>query len=251
MANAIVYGRYSPRPDAEECASIEVQFDRCRAYARAHGYDVAAEYADPELSGGRADNRPRLQDAIDHACRTKAVLCVYKFERLARNTRDAIDISDRLQAAGADLASVTEGINTRGPMGRAFYQIAAVFAELERNQIRERTSTSMRHHQRHGRRMTRLDRCPYGKMPDPDGPMMERLDKKTGAKVLRPARLIDNPAELAIIERIREERQTGRGLREIARALDEAGIDCRGRRWSHSIVRSILRRAGHSVEMLD
>lgn len=250
MTNAIVYARYSPRPDAEECASIDVQLDRCRAYARAHGYEVAAEYADPELSGGRADNRPGLQDAIDHACRAKAVLCVYKFERLARNTRDAIDISDRLQAAGADLASVTEGINTRGPMGRAFYQIAAVFAELERNQIRDRTSTAMRYHQANGRRMTRLDRCPYGKMPDRNGPMMERVDKKTGEKVLRPARLIDNPAELAIIERIWQERQAGRGLLEIARGLDQAGIDCRGRRWSHSIVRSILRRAGQVAETI-
>src|SRR4029079_2379101 len=99
MANAVVYGRYSPRPDAEECASIEVQFDRCRAYARAHGYDVAAEYADPELSGGRADNRHGLHATRDHACRTKAVLCVYKFDRLARNPRDAIEIADRLQAA--------------------------------------------------------------------------------------------------------------------------------------------------------
>jgi site-specific DNA recombinase len=167
---------------------------------------------------------------------------VWEFDRLARNTRDAIEISDRLQKAGADLASVTEGINTRGPMGRAFYQLSAVFAEFERNQIRERTSAAMRHHQAKGQRMGRADRCPYGKQPDFSGSMIEGVDK-AGEKVLRPARLIDNSDELVIIDRICREREAGRGLRAIGRALDQAGIACRGSRWSHSIIRSIQRRA--------
>ncbi len=44
------------------------------------------------MSGGRADNRPGLQAAIALACKRKAVLVVYKLDRLARNTRDALDV---------------------------------------------------------------------------------------------------------------------------------------------------------------
>jgi hypothetical protein len=41
----------------------------------------------------------------------------------------------------------------------------------------------------------------------------------------------------------------GKGLRAIARALDRAGMGCRGRRWSHSAVRSVLRRADQFAEV--
>ena len=80
----------------------------------------------------------------------------------------------------------------------------------------------LRHHAK-GRRMTGPDRCPYGWRPDP--PDTERL--------------IDDADEQATIARIRADRQHGRGLREIARRLDVAGIACRGGRWSHTTVRSV------------
>src|SRR5437762_942346 len=102
MTQAVVYGRFSPRPNPEECDSVEKQLERCRAYCTGHGYEVVAEFHDKDLSGGRADNRPGLQDAIATACRQKAVLCVYSLSRLARCTRDAIDLAERLNAAGAD-----------------------------------------------------------------------------------------------------------------------------------------------------
>jgi DNA invertase Pin-like site-specific DNA recombinase len=97
-------------------------------------------------------------------------------------------------------------------------------AELEREQVAERTSTAMLRHQAKGRRMTRPDRCPYGWRPDPtDG-----------------TQLIEDSDEQTTIRRIREERRVGRGLRDIARRLDAAGIHCRGGRWSHTTVRSVL-----------
>jgi Recombinase len=85
----------------------------------------------------------------------------------------------------------------------------------------------MLRHQAKGRRMTRPDRCPYGWRPDP-------ADDE---------RLVEDADEQAVIARIREERRHGRGLREIARRLDAAGIACRGGRWSHTTVRSVLLRS--------
>src|SRR5262249_168588 len=123
-------------------------------------------------------------------------------------------------------------VNTRSPVGRFIFTLFSALAQLEREQIAERTSSAMLHHQAKGRRMTRPDRCPYGWQPHP-------VD--TG-------RLIEHAEEQEAIDRIRQPRQRGGGMREIARMLTRTGIDCRGKAWTHSAVRSILRRAGQPAE---
>ena len=242
MPDAVLYGRFSPRPGAEDCDSSDKQLARCAAYCKGLGYDVVGEYRDDDLSGGRADNRPGLQDAINHARRAKAVLCVYKLDRLARNTQDALDIVNRLTEAGADLASITETINTRSPMGRFFLTILAAFAELEREQIRERTSKAMKAYQSAGRRMTRADRCPYGWMPDPASPAVERLNERTQLPSGQPSGLIECQPEQWAILRMRELRAQGLGLRAIARKLTEEGHQPRGARWHEATIADVLRR---------
>ena len=156
----------------------------------------------------------------------------YSLSRLARCTKDAIDLAERLNAAGADLAVIQENVNTRSPMGRFIFTLFSALAQLEREQIQERTSSAMLKHQANGRRMTRADRCPYGWKVDPDSP----------------DRVVEEVEEQAVISRICQERRRGRGLREIARGLDQAGIDSRGCLWSHTTIRSILNRAGKLSE---
>jgi DNA invertase Pin-like site-specific DNA recombinase len=127
---------------------------------------------------------------------------------------------------------IQESVNTRNPMGRFIFTLFSALAQLEREQIAERTSSAMLRHQANGRRMTRPDRTPFGWRPDPDDP----------------DRLAEDAEEQEVIARIQEEREKGCGLREIARTLDREGIDCRGGRWSHSAVRSVLRRAEQFAE---
>ena len=227
MPDAVLYGRFSPRPSPDECDSVEKQLERCRAYCAGLGYNVVAIHSDKDLSGGRADNRPGLQNAIGEACRREAVLVVYSLSRLARNTRDAIDLAERLNAAGADLAVIQENVNTRSSMGRFIFTLFSALAQLEREQIAERTSAAMLRHQAKGRRMTRADRCPYGWKADPR--QSDRLTEDVGEQV--------------VIARIRRARENGATLREIAAGLDRAGLRCRGGQWEHSTVRAILRRA--------
>jgi hypothetical protein len=76
--------------------------------------------------------------------------------------------------------------------------------------------------------------------------MHEAVDEN-GNKVLRPARLVDCPDEQTVIDRICLKREQGKGLREIARMLDAEGITCRGRRWHHSTIKTILSRIGGDV----
>jgi site-specific DNA recombinase len=227
MPQAVLYGRFSPRPGAEECLSVELQLERCRAYAKLHGYRVVGEFSDKEKSGARADNRPGLQRAINLACRRKAVLVVAKLDRLARCTADALAISERLRSAGAELASLQERLDTTTAMGKFFFVIVAAFAELEREQIAERTSLAMLQHQDNGRRMTRLTHCPFGFRADPEDP----------------TRLVENQDEQRAVVLILERHKKGWGLREIARSLDEDGVPCRGDHWSHVTVGSVLKRA--------
>jgi DNA invertase Pin-like site-specific DNA recombinase len=153
--------------------------------------------------------------------------------RLARCTRDAIDLAERLNTAGADLAVIQENVNTRSPMGRFIFTLFSALAQLEREQIAERTSTAMLRHQANGRRMTHVVRCPFGKQPDP----------------LDPARLIDHPGEQGTIATIRAARAEGKGYKAIAYMLEAEGIPCRGERWHHTTVRSILRRAEQFAEV--
>jgi DNA invertase Pin-like site-specific DNA recombinase len=232
MPLAVLYARFSPRPNPDECDSVEKQLERCRAYCEGHGYTVVAQHHDKDVSGERADNRPGLQKAITAACDRKAVLCVYSLSRLARCTKDAIDLAERLSAAGADLAVIQENVNTRSPMGRFIFTLFSALAQLEREQIAERTSSAMLRHQSKGRRMTRADRCPFGWRTHP----------------AEPNRLMEDADEQRVIVRIREEHKHGRGLREIARRLDAAGISCRGGRWSHTTIRSVLLRSARLAQ---
>jgi DNA invertase Pin-like site-specific DNA recombinase len=66
------------------------------------------------------------------------VLVVYKVDRLARSLSDLLRIADRITAAGAQLRSLTEPIETISPIGRVIFQLLGAFAEFERNVIHER-----------------------------------------------------------------------------------------------------------------
>jgi site-specific DNA recombinase len=229
MTPAVLYARYSPRPEAEECDSVEKQIERCRAYCNKQGYAIVKEFSDKNMSGGRADNRPGLQAAIRETIKHKATLVVYSRDRLARENADDADIVRRLIRAGADLESVTEPFDIKDEAGELMGGMLAVWAQYQRRQIQKRTSKAMRKYQAEGRRMTRMDRCPYGWRPDPNDPK----------------RLIEDSDEQAIMSTtIQVLRLQGKGPRAIARSLNDAGQRCRGQEWSHSAVRSILRRNG-------
>lgn len=64
---------------------------------------------------------------------------VWKFDRIGRNTRNVLEAVDTITAAGATFRSLTEKIDTSGPMGTAMVTIMAAFAQLERDTIAERT----------------------------------------------------------------------------------------------------------------
>ena len=92
-----------------------------------------------KLSGARRD-RPELARLLDQV-REDDVLVVTRLDRLARSTRDLLDIAERLREAAAGLRSLAElWADTTSPAGRMVLTVFAGIAEFERALILGRTS---------------------------------------------------------------------------------------------------------------
>jgi DNA invertase Pin-like site-specific DNA recombinase len=68
---------------------------------------------------------------------------VWKLDRLGRNTRNLLALIDDLESRDIHFRSLTEGLSTAGPMGTAMLTVMSAFAQLERNQLAERTRAGM------------------------------------------------------------------------------------------------------------
>ena len=73
------------------------------------------------------------------------IVVVYKIDRIARSLKGLIEIVESLNEKKVDLLSLDSGdkVDTTSPMGKAFFQIAGVFAELERGMINARTKAGI------------------------------------------------------------------------------------------------------------
>ena len=97
---AVGYVRVSTAGQATDGVSMGAQTARIRTWCDANGYSLAETFTDAGISGKRADNRPGLRRALDAACKQRAALVVYSLSRLARSTRDAIEIAERTARVG-------------------------------------------------------------------------------------------------------------------------------------------------------
>jgi DNA invertase Pin-like site-specific DNA recombinase len=159
VRKAVGYVRVSTVEQAEVGVSLEAQEHRIRAWCTLHDYELTGVKVDRGLSGGRADNRPALQEALSAVGRGDALI-VYSLSRLARSTRDTLAIAEVLDRRNADLVSLSESIETTSAAGKMIFRLLAVLSEFERDVIAERTSMAMRHLQAQGRHVGGGD--PYG-----------------------------------------------------------------------------------------
>ena len=157
---AVGYLRVSTGKQVMGGVSLGAQRERIAEWCVANDHKLVKVYVDAGMSGGRAANRSGLRAALAHACRIRTALVTYSLSRLARSTRDAIDISERLRKAGADLVSLSEHLETTTAAGRMVFRMLAVLAEFERDLISERTAAAMRH--KRGRREYTGGSPPYG-----------------------------------------------------------------------------------------
>lgn len=132
-----------PRVSSQEQVdgySIGEQIERLTKYCEAMEWEIYKIYTDPGYSGGTTD-RPGLQNMLEDVRAGKVdKVVVYKLDRLSRSQKDTmLLIEDEFLAHGVDFVSMSENFDTATPFGRAMIGILAVFAQLERENIKERT----------------------------------------------------------------------------------------------------------------
>jgi site-specific DNA recombinase len=139
-----IYIRVSTQEQAEAGYSIHEQEERLKKYAEINNWIVYKVYSDPGYSGAKLD-RPALTEMIKDIEKGKIQkVLVYKLDRLSRRQRDTLYlIEDIFNVHKVDFVSMTEQIDTGSPLGRAMIGILATFAQLEREQIRERMQVGL------------------------------------------------------------------------------------------------------------
>ena len=90
-----------------------------------------------EKVSGKDTNRPQLQAMLDFV-REGDTVVVHEFSRLARNTKDLLNIAETLNNKGVQLISNKENLDTSTPTGKLMLTMLGAIAEFERQQILER-----------------------------------------------------------------------------------------------------------------
>jgi site-specific DNA recombinase len=139
---AAIYVRVSTDEQARDGYGLEAQRRKCRAMAEVKGWRVADEYADEGISGTKdASKRPALNRLMNDARerRIDAVI-VAGLDRLGRQSRIILNLVDELAQAGVEFVSCKESFDTSTPVGRFTLTLFAGLAQLDRDNIVQRTT---------------------------------------------------------------------------------------------------------------
>ena len=226
-----LYCRVSTIEQAQNGHSIDEQQDRLISYCKARGWSDYEFFVDAGFSGAKL-NRPALSNALK-SIRNKKVdkILVYKLDRLSRSQKDTLMlIEDVFLANGCDFISISENFDTSTPLGRAMIGILAVFAQLEREQIKERMAMG---HQ------ARAKKGNYkGGWRNPIG--YDYIDKQ----------LVVNEFEKMQVVKIYEMYSQGVTPLKIAECLNNAGLNHKYGKWYTQTIRRIILSRNYLGEML-
>ena len=221
---AVGYIRVSTADQADNGVSLDAQRARIEAWATANGCELVGVHVDTGLSGKRSDNRPALQAALAEVTACSGVLVAYSLSRLSRSVADTLAISERLQAAGAELVSLTEKLDTSSAGGKMLFTLLSAFAQFERDLTSERTAAALQHKKQQGQRVGQI---PFGYALADDG-----------------VSLVEVPHQQRAITLIDKLRSAGMTLQAICDELETAGIlTAKGKtRWTPKTVARIANR---------
>ena len=141
---AALYMRVSTDAQFEEGYSIEQQKEMLEAYCKAKRIEEYECYIDPGFSGSNIE-RPAMQNLIRDIREGRIThVLVYKLDRLSRSQKDTLYlIEDVFNTHDVTFTSLNENFDTSTPTGKAMLGMMSVFAQLERETIRERTRMGM------------------------------------------------------------------------------------------------------------
>lgn len=220
---AIGYIRVSTEDQAKEGVSLEAQMAAIRAYTELKGMDLCWVSVDAGVTTKiPLEKREGGADLIGRLDNDMAVVS-YKLDRMFRNTIECLSVIEQWEKRGVSVHFIDLGgqaVDTRSATGRFVLTVLAAVAEMEKNQLRERTSAALQHKKKHGEYTG--GRVPYG-YRNGDGTLQE--DKR----------------EQEAIEMAVKLRRSGKSLRRIGEFLAEVGyLPRNGGKWHASQVRLLV-----------
>ena len=220
------YVRVSSESQADN-TSLAEQKKKIEAYCFAFGHELVGLFEEVG-SGKEASDRPQFQKALDMVRDDADGIIAAKLDRLARNTRDVLElVDDVLQPANKALILLDLQVDTTTPQGYMILTVMSAVAKLERDIINERTQ---------GGRRAKAESGGYAYGSPQFG--LESVDGE----------LVANESEQRAIEVIRRHRRSGKSYGKVADYLNAQNIPTkRGKQWSAMQVMRICKRLKKSA----
>ena len=141
------------RVSTNDQQTIPLQMRALREYAARRGWTVAMQVK--EIGSGVAHRQFR-EKLLEAARRREIdVVLVWRLDRWGRSVADLLATLQELDHLGVGFVSLTEALDLTTPAGRAMAALLAVFAEFEREVLRERVRAGLAHARQNGKRLGR------------------------------------------------------------------------------------------------
>jgi putative DNA-invertase from lambdoid prophage Rac len=140
-----VYARVS----THDQQTLGMQIEAMSAYIKDRGWEIAKQIEDV---GSGAKDRPGRESLLKAARRREIdVVVVWRLDRWGRSLPDLVVTLGELTDLGVGFVSLTEALDLTTPTGRAMAGMLAVFAEFEREILRERVRAGIAQARKEGR----------------------------------------------------------------------------------------------------
>jgi putative DNA-invertase from lambdoid prophage Rac len=149
MFRAGLYARVS----TNDQQTLAMQNLAMREYAARRGWTIALQVREVNSGAARREVREKLLEAGRR--REIDVVLVWRLDRWGRSVTDLLATLQELEHLGVGFVSLTEALDLTTPAGRATAGLLAIFAEFEREILRERTRAGLAHAREIGKRLGR------------------------------------------------------------------------------------------------
>lgn len=205
----VAYVRVSTDEQVNSGAGLEAQRTAITAEAARRGWTIVSWHADEGISGGKGiEYRPGLAGAVAAVELGEAAgLLAAKLDRISRSVLDTAKLMERARRGGWELVTCDLAIDTSTPAGEATASMMAVFSQLERRLISQRTREAL------------------------------AVKRAQGVRLGRPSAL---PVD--VVQRCATERKAGASFAKIAAGLnaDQVPTAQGGAKWHPATVRAVL-----------
>lgn len=141
------------RVSTSDQQTLAMQNRAMREYAARRGWEVVMQVREVNSGGAKREAREKLLEA---ACRREIdLVLVWRLDRWGRSVTDLLATLQELEHLGVGFVSLTEALDLTTPAGRAMAGLLAIFAEFEREILRERTRAGLAHARANGKRLGR------------------------------------------------------------------------------------------------